>query len=145
AIPNRQAIVAGDPALLQLIGYALGPAAPGQALAVTLYWQALAAIPQDYTVFVHVFDAQGVPVAQQDGQPLDGRAPTSWWAPGEVFRDVHQVDLPADLPPGSYAVQVGLYYWATGERLPLFTAAAQRLTDDTWQLPTTLSVSAPSP
>jgi hypothetical protein len=102
---------------------------------VTLYWQALAPIPNDYTVFVHFFDAQGTLLAQQDGQPMNGLAPTSWWAPREIVRDVHTLDVPADWAPGPYRAAVGAYYWATGERLPLFDASGARLPDDLWSLP----------
>ena len=88
-------------------------------------------IESDYTVFVHVLDAEGQVRAQRDVQPMDGRAPTSWWLPGEVIRDEHILPLrDAHLPPGIYTLSIGMYHWTTGERLPLTDSNGRRLTDD---------------
>jgi hypothetical protein len=38
---------------------------------------------------------------------------------GEVVRDRHPLTLPPDLPPGTYRLRTGLYYWQTLERLPV--------------------------
>ena len=96
------------------------PAHPGEALVVTLAWRAAAAMNLDYTVFVHLIDAEGRIVAQHDGQPWDGvPLPTSAWRMGEVLRDVHVLTLPADLAPGIYHIRLGAYFWATGQRLPV--------------------------
>jgi hypothetical protein len=136
AITNRVVVTGGAPAKLRLLGYSLpaSPLAAGTDLNLTLFWQALGAMDVDYTGFVHVVDTGGQVRAQADAPPLAGRAPTSWWQPGQQFRDPRTVPLGADLPPGLYRVQVGLYYWATGERLPLFDRAGQRLPDDTVDL-----------
>jgi uncharacterized membrane protein len=107
---------------LELKGYDLSPAVghPGQALTLTLSWQALREIPVDYTIFVHLVDANGQLVAQQDDNPWwEIPFPTSTWQPGELLQDRHELELPPDLPPGSYTLRVGVYYWQTLERLPL--------------------------
>ncbi|MGQ9786885.1 MAG: DUF2079 domain-containing protein [Anaerolineae bacterium] len=107
---------------MRLLGYDLAPtpAHPGGALTVTLTWQAARAMSWDYTIFVHLLDSNGHKVAQHDGQPWnDVPLPTSSWRVGEVVRDVHLLNLPADLPPGTYQLQLGVYYWPTGERLPV--------------------------
>jgi mannosyltransferase len=85
------------------------PVAPGGALQVTLYWQALVEMDIPYTVFVHLLGPDGKVVAGDDGQPLNGERPTTGWVPGEYITDAHDVAIPADLPPGSYIVEVGLY------------------------------------
>ena len=106
---------------MQLLGYdAPAQIEPGQSpLPVTLHWQALAAIPLDYTVFVHLVGPDGQLVAQHDEGPWwEVSLPTSTWLPGEKVRDRHLLELPADLPPGPYRLQVGVYYWQTLERLP---------------------------
>lgn len=90
-------------------------------LLVSLRWRALAAPDQDYTVFVHLADASGRPLAQHDGPPAAGTRPTSGWRPGDEVLDRHPVWLPSDLPAGRYRVLVGLYRGAT--RLPLETGA----------------------
>ena len=43
--------------------------------------------------------------------------------------DVHRLDLPPDLPPGDYEVQVGLYYWETLERLLVLDETKQSVSD----------------
>ncbi len=100
---------------LMLVGYDLS-AAPA---VITLYWQAAEPVALDYTVFVHLLDAQGRQVAQADGPPQSGQYPTSWWAAGETVEDIHW--LPAEvvenLPPGAYTLSVGLYNLDSGERL----------------------------
>jgi 4-amino-4-deoxy-L-arabinose transferase-like glycosyltransferase len=91
----------------------------GDALYVTLFWETLAPIDVDYTVFLHVRDEQGKTLAQRDNQPLDGLYPTSQWQPGESVTQPLDVKLPRGLPPGSYSLHVGLYRLDTMARLPL--------------------------
>jgi len=146
AITHPTTITGGEPVSLKLVGYdlAANTLAAGSSLNLTLYWQDLAPLALDYTVFVHVTDSAGQVRAQADAQPLGGRAPTSWWRPGELFRDPRTVSLGSDLPPGSYSLSVGLYDLATGERLPLLAASGQRLSDDQALLGA-LTVTGPQP
>jgi len=105
-----------------LEGYALRPAAPapGDILQVTLFWRTDAPLNERYKVFVHVAaDPAQPPVAQQDGEPGGGLRPTTDWPPGETLPDNHGVLLPSDLPPGDYAVRIGLYNAFTALRLPV--------------------------
>jgi len=103
---------------MELTGY--GAAQTGGELTVTLYWRAMAAMPLDYTVFVHLLTADGQLVAQHDDAPWwEAPLPTSTWQPGEQLLDRHRLTLPADLPPGDYRLQIGVYYWETLERLPV--------------------------
>lgn len=90
---------------------------PGGQLAIELTWQALAPLDEDYTVFVQVLDQQDRIVGQVDSWPLQGTFPTSQWAAGETVRDPYLVQLSAELPPGSYRLQVGWYLLATLRRL----------------------------
>jgi hypothetical protein len=91
----------------------------GGVITLTLYWQGLASMDQDYTVFVHLLDARGQLQGQHDGPPLGGTRPTSGWLPGEYLRDVHPIEVAANAPPGAYVVEVGMYLLATSERLPV--------------------------
>jgi 4-amino-4-deoxy-L-arabinose transferase-like glycosyltransferase len=92
---------------------------PGSEWKLTLYWEALAPMGTDYTVFVHVEDAAGNIVAQTDLQPTGGVHPTSAWTPGHTLKDSYRLTLSEDTPPGEYRVFAGVYDPATGERLPL--------------------------
>jgi len=102
---------------IELLGYDT-TLQPGE-LAVTLHWRALQPPVEDYSVFVHLLDAEGQIVAQHDGQPQNGAYPTSVWDRGEVVADEHILDLPADLPAGRYRLRVGWYLPASGDRLPV--------------------------
>jgi hypothetical protein len=101
---------------------------PGQSLPFTLYWQATGPVDGQYTVFVHLLDADGQRYAQGDGPPLQGLQPMVHWQPGEILPDRRTIDLPPDLPPGRYHLAIGLY-GADGSRLPIRTAAGQPLGD----------------
>ncbi len=91
----------------------------GGSLPVALAWLPEDTPAVDYSVFLHLVDAQGSIAAQVDGPPADGRHPTTTWARGERVIDVRRVTLPPDLPAGEYRLMVGFYTWQTGERVPL--------------------------
>jgi len=112
--------------VVALRGYDLEPgeARPGEGLYVTLYWQALAPVPEDYTVFTHLLGPPNLktdgPVwAGHDGEPGGGSCPTSGWQVGEWVLDQHELQIPPDTPPGVYQLEAGMYLLETGERLPV--------------------------
>ncbi|MDY0018716.1 MAG: hypothetical protein RBT47_01805, partial [Anaerolineae bacterium] len=63
----------------------------GETIEVTLYWKARRAPDADYTVFVHLLNADGTLAAGHDGIPMEGRYPTRAWAPDEIVADVHRI------------------------------------------------------
>jgi hypothetical protein len=73
----------------------------------------------DYTIFVHVRDAGNAVVVTADHRPYEGAVPTTKWKPGAVVKDVVWLTLPPEVPPGEYALWVGLYRVDTMERLRL--------------------------
>jgi hypothetical protein len=107
---------------------------PGGELSVTLTWQAVGAIPDDYTVFVQLLNPAGALVAQQDAWPLQGTYPTSAWRIGETIRDPYLLPLPPDLPPGAYQLIIGLYRLADLQRLPVLDSSGTPL-DDKYSVP----------
>jgi uncharacterized membrane protein len=108
---------------IKLLGYDVSPpdGRAGDDVEVTLYWQALAPMDRNYTVFVHLVGPNGQLVAQSDREPQWRQIPlpTSTWQPGEELRDQHLLELPPDLSPGNYQLNAGVYYWETLERLPV--------------------------
>jgi hypothetical protein len=92
---------------------------PGGQLPVTITWQGLAQIDEDYTVFVQVLDAADRIVGQVDAWPVQGTRPTSGWQPGDVITDPYVIRLRPDMPPGDYRLITGLYLLSTGQRLPV--------------------------
>jgi hypothetical protein len=110
--------------LIRLIGYDLDTrrAYPGGRLPVTLYWQALQPIPTGYQIFTHLESESG-PVAQADGVPVCWTYPTDAWQPGQIIADQHAMLLSADLAPGRYPLEIGLYLPDTFERLDILDEA----------------------
>lgn len=100
---------------IDLDGYDVARDGPG--LVVTPHWSATNVPSRDYTAFVHVLDASGKLVAQNDAQPVGGRFPTSFWQAGDRIADPHRIELPPNLPPGTYRLELGLYDLATLQRL----------------------------
>ncbi len=97
---------------------------PGDIVEVTLFWQTAVALDQRYKVFIHLLDSSGRLVAQRDSEPGGGLNPTDSWPVGEPIRDNYGLLLPADLPPGTYQLVVGLYEQsAAAPRLPLTAAS----------------------
>ena len=138
---------------MQELNYHLGPAIDlvgstlltpevqaGDSLVLSLYWRANASPELDYTIFVHVLDAAGNFVTQEDTMPADGAAPTSRWKPGEFVEDFHSLTLPEDMPPGEYHILVGMYDFQTGARLPVTTPEGEELLDAIIRLQQTFTV-----
>jgi hypothetical protein len=94
-----------------LLGADLAPSAAGEArsLRVTAYWQCQTDMDIAYTVFIHLLGPDGKVIAGHDGEPAEGKRPTTGWVPGEVVADVHLVTIPDGVPAGEYVVEVGLY------------------------------------
>ena len=94
---------------------------PGDVVNVTLNWEVLAKAEESYTVFVHLIDGNNVPYVFLDYTPLGGSAPTHlWipkWLPGQQYIDPYRLPIPADLAPGTYYIEVGLYEMVSGRRL----------------------------
>lgn len=109
--------------LVQLTGYDLSTerSYPGGRVPVTLYWQALADMPTGYQVFVHLV-GEGL-VTQSDGVPVCWTYPTDQWRPGQLIADQHALALPAEVAPGTYRIEVGLYAPETFQRLDVMDLA----------------------
>lgn len=122
AVPNPQDI--RFEGKIALVGYDVDrrAAAPGDTLRITLYWQALASVDADYTVFVHLLGEGADIWGQQDAQPQQGLAPTSTWQVGQVIRDEYEIRLKDESPPLVCTLEVGLYDAATGVRLNVVDA-----------------------
>ena len=108
-------------------------------LRVALWWEALAPLERDYTVFVHLVDGEERLVGTGDGPPLEGGFPTRLWRSGDSVADEHVIPSPPDLPSGVYTVQVGWYDPTTGVRLPAMREGKQVPQDavavGTWSQP----------
>jgi hypothetical protein len=109
---------------LKLRGYTVTPFAggirAGASLPITLFWEPLRSLEDtDYQIFVHLTRTDDpTPLAQLDGRPMEGGQPTRLWRqPGTLYHDDRVIALPATLPPGRYALRLGVYRPEDGTRL----------------------------
>jgi hypothetical protein len=102
---------------------------PGGTLEVTLTWQALAPIEDDYTVFLHVLDAADGIDGQVDAWPVQGTYPTSQWSAGEIITDPYRIPIAPDAAPGVYRLEVGWYLLGTMRRLNVLSAGGEVVAD----------------
>jgi 4-amino-4-deoxy-L-arabinose transferase-like glycosyltransferase len=103
---------------LRLLGYSVDKGfRPGESIRLTLFWQALTKMDQDYTIFAHLLDPNGMLRGQKDNPPANGFYPTSRWEPGEIVRDPYEVPIDGNSPAGDYSIEVGVYLPSTGIRL----------------------------
>ena len=116
-LPNSARINFGNQ--VALVGYDLNTRVirPGETLSVTLYWQALASVEQDYGVFLHLTSA-GKIAAANDGLPYTSPKRIRRWLPGQVFQEVRPLTVAADAPVGLYNIEVGVFDESQG-RLPV--------------------------
>ncbi|MBN1429021.1 MAG: hypothetical protein JXB07_11595 [Anaerolineae bacterium] len=91
----------------------------GGTLTVMLKWETLKTPSLDYSLFLHLRDADGQIVAQADGYPRNGSRPTTSWEADETIVDVWPVGIPSTVPAGDYQLFVGWYDWRSGDRLAL--------------------------
>ena len=71
---------------------------------ITLSWKAEASPEENYTVFVHLLDAEGEILAQADASP---RLPTKYWRWGETYNTYHRLSDAFNMI--DHRVIVGLY------------------------------------
>jgi hypothetical protein len=104
---------------VRLLGFDLRRGTRPEGYSLMLYWQAQSPMARDYTVFVHVVDAAGNILAQDDTPPGGGAFfGTSTWLPGAVVLDHHTLAVPSDALQSEHSIVVGVYYRPTAERLP---------------------------
>jgi hypothetical protein len=95
-------------------------------LRLTLTWEATEADARPLQFFVHMIDAQGNIIAQQDRPPLGGYRPASSWQPGEIAHD--RLYFPN--AGGASALRIGWIDPPSQERLPAFNSDGARQPDD---------------
>jgi tetratricopeptide (TPR) repeat protein len=119
---------------LAFLGYDLSTEVGGDTVTLTAWWRTLTRMDADYTAFVHLIAPDGRVLAQDDQVLEIDERPTSKWTPGETVRQEYTLDLPEDISSAGYVLKVGVYYWATGERLPVWDTDGLRIPGDTIQL-----------
>ncbi|MGD2178981.1 MAG: glycosyltransferase family 39 protein, partial [Anaerolineae bacterium] len=105
---------------LRLVGHKLSRhrAQPGGEILVTLCWESLALVEEDYVYFVHFLGPEEMIVGARSTHPGLGRYPTSRWTPDDRFCDVLDVSVQARAPaPAVYDVEIGWHKPGGDQRL----------------------------
>ena len=93
----------------------LGAGTDGEVL--TLYWRADAPVSGEYSIFVHLLDAEGQILGQMDGLPFANRYPLWAWRPGQFIEDRREVAATEVDLAQLQRIAVGVYDSVTGDRL----------------------------
>jgi hypothetical protein len=118
---------------MRLVGYlpleaaemGLPTVRPVEKVPITLYWQALAPMEKNYSVFVKLLGREGEVVGQVNTYPGLGAHPTNTLEAGDIVADTYLVPVAADAKaPSLLRVHAGLYdYDAPGRpALPMTDA-----------------------
>jgi len=88
-----------------LLGWDAPPASlrPGETLPLTVYWQAVGAAREPFTLHAALRDQHGETLLWT-GQPIDDRYPADQWAAGEVLADRVRWTIPREQPAGEYVL-----------------------------------------
>jgi 4-amino-4-deoxy-L-arabinose transferase-like glycosyltransferase len=78
-------------------------------LVITMYWQSLQPITENYRVYLKLVDSDGRVWREDDSNPIFGFFLTSQWEEGVILRDKHGLEVPPDAPSGIYYVGLGLF------------------------------------
>jgi hypothetical protein len=113
--------VPGEPGA-ELRGWKLsGTTRPGDTPELTLTWHALGRQNRNWTVFVHLVDAQEQILAEDNRPPQNNAFPMLQWVAGDWVEDRHPLALPASLAPGEYHIRVGLFFPRTERRAGVYS------------------------
>jgi hypothetical protein len=115
-IPLEETAVLGD--VLELAGYQpLWPETvqAGETLQMLSFWTVLDPPQEEIKLFLHLLDGNGEIEAQHDGLDILMQG----LQPGDELIQLHTVQLPEDLAPGQYGLQIGAYRTGDSSRLML--------------------------
>lgn len=107
---------------LSFLGYTVpkDSVRPGETVEIETYWE-VTALPKSaepaagarpLSLMLHIVGPGGTPVVVGDGLGV----PVEGWQLGDMILQRHRLALPADAPPGDYAVYTGAYWLDTLER-----------------------------
>ncbi|MCQ3978208.1 MAG: hypothetical protein DPW09_32685, partial [Anaerolineae bacterium] len=95
---------------VKLLGYDLPQrrVQPGEGLPLTLYWQGLRWMGEDFVIFERLLDNEGMAWGGYDRRAKENYS-TLFWAPGEIVTDGFAVPVDAAAPSGVYHLSLGWY------------------------------------
>ncbi len=101
---------------IRLLGYSLpvsrvlvGEKGAKREVEVTLYWQGLKELAEDYKISLRLRDEEGHYWGRVDARPASYWYPTMRWPPGEVLFGQHAIETLPGTPPGGYRLELSVY------------------------------------
>ncbi len=79
----------------------------GESMEITQYFKVNQRVPSSQQIFMHV-DFSGNRL-HGDHDPVGGLYPTNYWQPGDVIKDVYEIEIDRFSAPGVYTVWMGFY------------------------------------
>ncbi len=98
----------------RVLGYDVAPAAAGDEILLTLYWEVIGSSSGSLRPFVHLYDLWDNRWSQAETFAY----PAEQWTVGETVIQRVEVPAPPGTPPGNYRLRVGFFDPASGARLP---------------------------
>jgi len=104
---------------IRLLGYSLGGESfqPGDSLEMSLFWEALVDLHEDYHLSLQLQDDEGQRWAFIEGPLAHAAYPTRLWKQGQLVRGLPSLPIPASVPGGEYHLILRLYRLADGQLL----------------------------
>ncbi len=115
---------------VRLLGYDIEERVirPGESLHITLYWQSLKVMEQDYTVYLKLFGPHNEVIGQIDTYPGLGSYPTTLWQEGDIVKDTYALGIERSVkPPFAAFIGVGLYERGTMRGLAAYQEEGQAI------------------
>ncbi|MFQ6015934.1 MAG: glycosyltransferase family 39 protein [Anaerolineae bacterium] len=110
---------------VKLLGYRLSEGVPAadEGISVTLYWQSLQRLEDDYKLALRLRDGEGHLWGQLDRRPAAYLYPTTRWKVGEKLFGKYVVPLLPGTPPGDYQLEATIYSEAEPSGLDVLDVA----------------------
>ena len=112
---------------IKLVGYELNGQEwrPGDDLLVTMYWEALDDLHQDYWLQMRLVHRRGYDLIYKDGCPSAGGYTTDHWKKGDVIPSVHRLRIPDDAADHNYRLTLSMHPFGSEEWLPVLNEQGQ--------------------
>jgi hypothetical protein len=117
--------IVGQDLLLEQVAFSPATPDPGQTVDLVLVWRVLQAPAASISFMAHLWDAEGRPIAVDDGNAI----PSEHWRAGDRLLHTHRLTVPPGTPAGRYRLVTGAYTVPGLERLSVLSQDGERLGD----------------
>ncbi len=112
---------------IELVGYEVNGEnwRPGDDLVVTMYWEALDDLHEDYWLLMRLVHRRGWDLVFKDGCPSAGRYTTDFWKKGDILPSVHRLRIPEDAAQHRYRLTLSVHPFESEDWLPILNEQGQ--------------------